>query len=382
VVLALNGEESPGLVFVLVGRERVGIGGGGSVRRFGVLVVVLASVAVAGASVASARRNPYPKDAVLRVNQMQVLGTHNSYHLRPARQLLPQEPADYTHPALDVQLTQGIRSLDIDVQNGPTFPVYHSIIVDQASNCPTFEACLSTVEMWSRANPGHAPLMLFVELKELPTNPNPTVQQVINEFEVKNQLTAWDAGALDRLDSIVRRVFKKDLVTPDEVRAKHATLRAAITRSGWPTLARTRGRVLVVFNSGVRRGAYLAGHPSLQGRAMFIIAPNAALPSAAFVSVAVPNETQIQTLLRENMIVRTEADADAVEARANDLSRANTAIHSGAQVIVTDYPVPDPSIGPYTVRLPTTAVARCNPITAPRTCRDRDIENAAGLHKP
>ena len=115
---------------------------------------------------------------------------------------------------------------------------------------------------------------------------------------------------------------------------------------------------------------------------MFVIAPNAILPSAAFVSVAVPDEARIQSLLRQNMIVRTEADADAVEARANDLTRANKAIQSGAQVVITDYPVPDPTIGPYTLRLPTTAVARCNPITAPKTCRDRDIENVAGLHKP
>jgi hypothetical protein len=77
--------------------------------------------------------------------------------------------------------------------------------------------------------------------------------------------------------------------------------------------------------------------------------------------------------------VKTAADADAVEARANNLTRATTALASGAQVIATDYPVPDPTIGPYVVQFPRSAIARCNPVTAPKWCRTRDIENRKGL---
>ena len=139
---------------------------------------------------------------------------------------------------------------------------------------------------------------------------------------------------------------------------------------------------MVIFNSDALRETYLANRPSLQGRPMFVIAPSAKLPSAAFVSVAVPNTAIIGSLLRQNFIVRTQADADGVEARANDLTRATTAIQSGAQIVATDYPVPDPTIGPYVVRLPTTAVARCDPVTAPKRCRDRDIENPKGLKNP
>ena len=81
-----------------------------------VVVVVVAASLVLVEGGAGASSNPYPEDGVLRVNQMQVLGTHNSYHLRPPRQLLPNEPADYEHPALDVQLAEGIRSLEIDAR--------------------------------------------------------------------------------------------------------------------------------------------------------------------------------------------------------------------------------------------------------------------------
>ena len=51
-----------------------------------------------------------------------------------------------------------------------------------------------------------------------------------------------------------------------------------------------------------------------------MIAPDANLPSAAFISVTVPEPATINSLLQQHMIVRTQADADAVEAGANDLT--------------------------------------------------------------
>jgi hypothetical protein len=83
-----------------------------------------------------------------------------------------------------------------------------------------------------------------------------------------------------------------------------------------------------------------------------------------------------------NFLVKTRSDSDAVEARAGDLTRATSALASGANVVATDYPVSDPTIGPYVVDLPGTATARCNPVTAPTWCRDRDVENARGLRHP
>ena len=136
---------------------------------------------------------------------------------------------------------------------------------------------------------------------------------------------------------------------------------------------------MVIFNSAKQRPTYLAGKPSLQGRPMFVIETNAAQPSAAFVSVAMPDAARITKLLHQNMMIRTLADADGVEARANDLVRATNAIESGAQVVATDYPVADPAVSSYEIKLPTSAVARCDPVTAPKRCLDTDVENARGL---
>jgi hypothetical protein len=351
------------------------------------VLVVLALVALVAFAVvtpvAAGAGNPYPRDDELTLSDVQMLGTHNSYHKRPARDLIANEPADYEHPPLDVQLDDdGMRSLELDVFNGPTLPVLHSLLLDEGSTCPDLEDCLRTISTWSKANPGHVPLILFIEPKALPINTNPDLQAAIDTEVAERGLANWDAVGFERLDALVRDVFGGTLITPDEVRGKRPTLRDAILRDGWPTLAETRGGVLVVLGaSGLERDTYLAGTPSLEGRPMFVPS-DVAEPSAAIIKRDVPLPNAFPRIVSRNFLVKTRADADAVEARAGDLSRANSALASGATVVATDYPVADPRIGPYVVDLPGTAVARCNPVTAPTWCRDRDIENARGLRHP
>ena len=88
------------------------------------------------------------------------------------------------------------------------------------------------------------------------------------------------------------------------------------------------------------------------------------------------------SLVKEHFLVRTRSDAEGVEARAHNLKRATTALASGATIVATDYPVPDPAVGKFAVDLPGKAVARCNPITAPKQCRNAALENPAGLRHP
>jgi hypothetical protein len=345
-----------------------------------VIGVLFATAAPVGAS--SAKGNPYPNDRKLSIADVQMLGTHNSYHVRPDGVSQGAE-ADYEHPSLDVQLSkQGVRSLEIDAFNGPTLPVLHSIVVDEGTNCATVRVCLGIIASWSRANPGHVPLVLFIEPKALPTNANPAIQMVIDNYVQDHQLANWDAAALDRLDKTVRAALGTKLITPDEVRGKRSTLRTAVVRDGWPSLARTRGRVLVVLGaSDDVRATYLLGHPSLRGRAMFVPSEPAE-PSAAVVKRDVPRPKHVPTYVRAGFLVKTRADADTKEAYANDLTRATIALESGAHVVATDYPGADPAVGPYFVDLPGTAVVRCNPVTAPKWCRDTDLENARGLKRP
>lgn len=338
--------------------------------------VVLATLAVAvlvptGTGGALGKKADGP-----RLNDIQILGTHNSYHRRPDRVVTATEGANYEHAPLDVQLDdQGIRNLEIDAYNGPDLPVFHSLLVDSEASCPTLRECLGTIAEWSDDHRRAVPLIVFIEPKRLPTNPVPGIQTAIDAEAERLGLAAWDAKAFDRLDRVVRNAFGRRLVTPDEVRGKRRTLRDAVLRDGWPLLADVRGGVLIVLNVAKElRALYLDGHRSLRDRPMFV-------PShpdneyAAFVKRDLPT-LRTSGVVEQGFLVSTRADANGSEARAGDLTRADAAIESGAHVVVTDYPVPDATVGAYTVRLPGGGVARCNPVHATRRCRDRDLEKS------
>ncbi len=333
--------------------------------------VIALGLGISGCSSAVApRAERFPLDATLRVNDIQVIATHNSYHLRPPRTLPLGDVADYQHPALDQQLNnEGVRSFELDVFNGPSLPVAHTPVLDAATNCPTLAECLGVIRRWSATHPSHVPIFVLIE---------PKTQTIVFDAEYQ----PWDAAAIQRLDVTIRDVFRpRDLLTPDMVREKSRTLREAVTTRGWPTLGATRGRVALVLNAGGReRDLYLAGRPTLRGAPLFVTADPES-PAAAVIKRDVPEEAEIRRLVRRGFIVRSRADDRGTEARANDFARANAAINGGAQIVTTDFPVPDPHFGTYEVRLPGGRPARCDPVTAPPQCRPTDIENPKFLSR-
>ena len=101
-------------------------------------------------------------------------------------------------------------------------------------------------------------------------------------------------------------------------------------------------------------------------------------PDAAFVkrNDPVQDGKEIDELVKKGYVVRTLVDGDPKIAQSNDRTNADAALATGAQWISTDYPVPDPVIGsPYVVQLAGATPARCNPISAPKTCTPADIES-------
>src|SRR5262245_20688657 len=144
----------------------------------------------------------YPLDDTLRLNEIQALGSHNSYHVQAEPALFAALQAfdaalaatlEYTHAPLDEQFDdEGVRQIELDVfadPNGglyanragnavigkpvessepalaePGFKVLHVQDIDFATTCLTFVECLTTVRDWSQAHPGHVPIMILVEL--------------------------------------------------------------------------------------------------------------------------------------------------------------------------------------------------------------------------
>jgi Phosphoinositide phospholipase C, Ca2+-dependent len=341
---------------------------GGKRTALGVTVAVFVTGAVIGSATAAGANR---LDDTLRTNQVQVLATHNSYHIQQDTPVASSPTTQYTHPPLDQQLDLGVRGFELDVANAPDgqFPVLHTPVVDNTSNCTPIAQCLQVVRAWSRAHPGHVPIFILIEPK------NDDI-----DFTIDPSLRRFDAAGLDQLDSIVRSSLGRQLITPDSVRGKAKTLRAAVTGKGWPTLAKTRGKVLVALNtSGAIRDAFLQGHPSLEKRGMFVTADERS-PAAAVIKMDDPDEARIRQLVKDGFIVRTRADADLVEARNHDVARRDLALRSGAQIVSTDFEVAVPAIGgDYVVQIPGGTPAGCDPVNAPKNCKPSDVENPRQL---
>lgn len=339
-------------------------------------------------------------DEGLRLNDIQVLGTHNSYHLEaePAVMdaLMAFDPAlaetlQYGHLPLEVQLEEhGVRQFELDVfadpdggryatpagpgfvgipgpedpaMREPGFKVLHVQDVDYRSTCPTLVSCLTVIRDWSLDHPDHLPIFVMVEAK-FEAIPDPGVGFVVPP--------PWTADDYDALEAEIRSVFDDDhLVTPDDVRGEHATLDEAVRAGGWPSLADSRGKVLFgLVNRGEVGDLYAAGNPALEGRLLFTSATEGA-PDAAFVRIDDPvaEGERIRRAVLDGYIVRARADADTAQARTGDTTMRDAAFASGAHFVSTDYLVDDPRFAPdYTVSVPGGGVARCNPVRVPEGC--------------
>jgi hypothetical protein len=240
----------------------------------------------------------------------------------------------------------------------PGFKVLHEPDIDFRANVYTFQQELALLKAWSDAHPRHLPIPITMNAKDSGVDQPGYVQPL--PFD-KAAFDAWDA-------EIVRGLGRDRLITPDDVRGSYPTLEQAALAHAWPTLGNSRGKFLFVLDeTGAKQETYLEGHPSLKGRIMFVNA-NEGRPEAAFRIVNEPLKdwAYIQYLVRSGYFVRTRADADTMEARKGDYSRWRAALISGAQVISTDYYIPNPAFGTgYHVRLPGGEPGRWNVLLLP-----------------
>jgi hypothetical protein len=289
------------------------------------------------------------------INKIQIIGSHNSYKkaIDPAlfKVMLADNPKmasiDYEHIPLADQLNMGLRNLEIDIyaddkggkfahpkgldlvpgqpafdtaneMSEPGFKVFHILNYDFRSHCQTFKGCLIQLKNWSEANPGHNPVFLTLESKD---SISANTQKIFADLD----------------KDLITYLGKKHLITPDDVRGKYETLESAVLHGNWPTLKNARGKFLFVLDDkDKKRDAYIAGHPSLKGRSLFANA-DAGTPEAAMMIRNNPNDPKIPELVKKGYIIRTRADADTKQARANDKSDFIAACKSGAQIITTDY---------------------------------------------
>lgn len=375
----------------------------------GAAAVATAATIVSAPAVWSAADGSDSAAGDVRMNEIQFMGAHNGYHremqgaeLQGALELDPEYRswAAYSHASIPNLLgRQHVRHVELDLlpdpdgglyrhplarkraglgpiedpaMSQPGMKVLHVPDKDYNTTCRTFVLCLTQVRTWSRANPGHVPIVLQLELK-----------QTEDPLEQQGGAVSppWDGELLDDVDEEIRSVFtERQLITADDVRRPDLTLEQTILRDGWPKLSWARGKVMFFFDTGGdARTTYLDGHPNLEGRAVFTRGP-AGAPDAAIEQINDPrgaNTARITDLVRRGYFIRTRSDEPFATVTDEEFSRVRTALASGAQLVTTDFPTVGMAArydSDFVAELPGGATVRCNPVTATRACRTSELE--------
>jgi hypothetical protein len=331
----------------------------------------------------------------LKLNQIQIIGSHNSYKKPIDDELFEMLKAenpklaislDYAHIPLEDQLNLGLRNLEFDVfydpeggkysepfgqkllsqqgliaapfdENGdmlkPGLKMFHVQDIDFRSHHLRFKDGLQALKKWSDNHADHMPVFITINAKD-EIIPIPGFTEPLPFGKI----------ALDSIDEEIREVLGGKLMTPDMVRGKYTSLEQAIQSTGWPSLKNSRGLFIFVLDqSDQKMRDYIDGHPALENRAMFVNAIEGMAEAAIFImNAAKKDEEKIRRLVNRGYIVRTRADADTVQARGNDLSSFTAAKLGGAQIITTDYYLSDPRTGTgYQVRFDNGGYIRTHP---------------------
>lgn len=332
----------------------------------------------------------HAQDDNLKLNQLQVIGSHNSYKqaIEPALYKVIYEKdsaiagVQYEHIPITDQLNLGLRNLEIDIyadskggkyahpkgldfakpekaydpngeMNKPGFKMIHMADIDFRSSVMTFEACLQLLKKWSDEHPGHIPVFITLEPKDGSTNRFGTTPE------------AFTPQLFDEADAVIRKNLGEDkLITPDMVRGKYKTLEEAVLKGNWPDLKHAKGRFFFLLDDSKNKmKMYMEGHPSLKGRVAFVNAQPGTPEAAAMFRNESDKDTDITDLVKKGYIIRTRADINTVQARNNDYSMFESAKKSGAQVITTDYYIPGKLFPTtYQVRFDDGGYVRVNPV--------------------
>ena len=363
----------------------------------------------------------FPELGSLRLNEVQYIGTHNSYHIEPDQSvdlvLLVNKygagsewPAArlvrslaYTHYPLDAQLRLGIRAFELDIYPDPSgglyaepgiyksiaasgliadvpydpdglmrkpgFKVLHMQDLDVRSNCKLLSDCLRIVNGWSDSVPNHVPIVVIIEPKEKNREP-------VDGNYKPVAVPTYTREVLQELEAeILSVVPRRKIIAPDDIRGEGVSLKRAIRRQAWPTLAKLAGKILFVLTGSGKAARNYAGESrTLENRLMFANLGMKA-PGSAFVTYAQPQKEKhrlrIGGALADGFLVRTRADANTEEARRSDWSTQRLAFGSGAQIVITDYPFPDHRLSGYRTQFENGMFVRCNPVTAKGKCNGR-----------
>ncbi|MBB6332694.1 hypothetical protein HNP24_003686 [Chryseobacterium sediminis] len=330
----------------------------------------------------------------LKINEIQVIGSHNSYKkaiLPEVYSYLSQKDTQnslpkiqYEHIPIPEQLDLGLRNLEIDVyadskggkyahpkildlvkttesfdpegkMKKTGYKMIHITDIDYQTWYYTLEDCLKDLKKWSDRNPDHDPVFITLEPKD----------GKANQFGTEPE--HYTSQLFDDLDHELKKYLGKEkIITPDDIRGSYKTLNEAVLNKNWPKVKEAKGKFLFVMdNNGENRDLYAKDHPSLKGRMIFTNStPGTPESAVLFMNEPKKDDVMIKELVKKGYIIRTRADADTMEARSEDYSRFEKAKESGAQIITTDYYYPSKLFkSNYKISFDNNTYERKNPLT-------------------
>lgn len=351
----------------------------------------------------------------LRLNEIQMVGTHNSYHLAPPEAIMNAYAEhdhaqwvyalNYSHIPLPLQLSAGCRHFKLDLyydpppggryrahaidtfadidtevedpeMKNPGYKVLHMNDLDYLSTCLTFVACLREIFAFSEKNPGHFPISVNLQMETYPRVFPPGAVQPI-------PMTLHSFRALEK--EILSVFPREKVLVPADVKQESFFSAQTLSSSEftWPSLNEAAGKIMFVVIMNDASFVYTRLNRDPAGP--FITPDMLLFPSYAVRGVddSIDGEHAFPTfwvedprhlspeLVREGHFVLTRGDANTFEARMDNFTRLESALAKGAHVIQTDYPefeAPNPFGTSYVAKLPDGALARCNPISSPSWC--------------
>lgn len=267
-----------------------------------------AAALIAGAATAR-ETNPAasPVDS-LRINQIQVVGTHNSYAL-PAdarvmammaprlsqlmlsmvKMMSPAQAAalqdehpggltdmaqtlDYVQMPLQAQLRSGVRSLEIDLQPDPQGGIYADplpyrqlheqgatdlapIYRDELTKPGMKVFHVADLDFRSQCPTLRSCLTLLRQWSDSEPDHSPVfillepkMSGLERAIPGATVVPPFDAAAFEEVDASIRSILGRDKVfAPDDLRGDMPTLEAAALARRWPTVAQARGKFLFLY---------------------------------------------------------------------------------------------------------------------------------------
>ena len=344
--------------------------------------------------------NCKPDAIPLKLNDLQAIGSHNSYKkaIQPELiTLLEQRDSQiihlaYEHLPVKEQLEMGLRKLEIDIyhdpeggrynkpmgnellnQNGldaqpldtpdswntPGFKVFHVQDIDFRTHCILLSDCLQSILNWSNDNPRHIPVVITINVKTEPLDDPNSIPPL-----------PFDESTYVQLEQEIQSIFGRNhLLLPDDVQAGASSLNASVLANGWPSITASAGKFIFVLDEPMAKIETYLRATLPEDRLLFTNVPPGH-PESAFIIANDPivQEMDIVKWVKQGYLVRTRADANTMEAREDDYSRFEAAKRSGAQYISTDYYFKTSTFPDFLIRFEGNTFVRCNPVLDKEGC--------------